>query len=120
MTDWRYVCSECGHGEHLSAAAEAVAFGPLAPDGCLARHDDVSDDIVHESSIQCSVHEAAPWYKRIDGVLRAWMNCTNERCFAGLVRSGRWRDEEACPTCKGAAGWWTESPVDNGRQSRPL
>jgi hypothetical protein len=95
-----YRCAECGHGEHLTAYAEAVAFGPLGPNGKLARHDDVDDDIVFETSIACTVHLDATIEKLVDGGYGRWLDCLD--CNG----SGKRGYHMSCHTCFGGGAVW--------------
>jgi hypothetical protein len=108
----RYICAECRHAGHLTAAADAIAFGPIGDDGELAAHDSVDDTFLHESSIQCTEHPDARWYKLIDGVYHEWENCPAEDCIGGTVPPSSftgWR-REACRRCHGEGGRFVPVP----------
>lgn len=73
------------------AWAPANAYGPVAADGELARHDDVWDYGLHEDSIQCTEHPDGVIEWSDGGVWCRWWCCP--KCDGkGRVHAGEnWR-----------------------------
>lgn len=113
----RFVCAECGHGRNLTAFAYGYVGGPLAQDGIeLADCDqEFVETEVAKDSIQCSKHEGAELYRRVEGNLCRMVSC--ERCD-GLGRALFRGYLEPCWICGSQGSWW--APVESlGEMGEP-
>lgn len=113
-----YRCAECGHGRHLYAWSQAVAYGPVDRDGLLARHDDTDDCFLFVESIQCDRHPSGRIETKVGTRFHVW-----ERCGLcsdepdGLRKRGYYMGP--CPECKGLGGRWV-LPASDGSLSDAL
>jgi len=104
-----YRCSECGHGDHLYACAEAIISGRLLPDGEVTQ-DDVTQTDLCVSSIDCEEHPApsSRLERWIGGRWTYWRRC-DWREGAGRCEDGAAmyyeRQVGSCPACGGRGGF---------------
>jgi hypothetical protein len=125
----RYRCSDCGHGDRLSAWAMANVFGRLLPDcelGAYVEESDSDQTELYESSIQCDDHPSGRIEKRIDRRWTMEVDCDYveekpgfspthtlvHRCDGGRVYFGHL----ICPKCHGRGR--IDVPVDDLAEAR--
>lgn len=101
----RYRCGECGDCDHLTAYAEAIAFGPLGPDGELGDRQDFETGEVFEGSVSCSRHgECYIQVQEDGGEWSTWSACAECSGCGRVGKSSMKPDGWRCQACNGAGG----------------
>lgn len=89
-----YRCAECGHGQQLTAWANATVHGRLGADGEVTSVDWEEQWHLFEDSIQCAKHVDPLLEKHVGGQWCRWRRCP--RCRgAGVIGTDQYTPQ--CP-----------------------